>query len=208
MLKELFEKDFFITFPHKPSLTPNVRESVMNADFTLSDHHACDNDCPQYKGCNYAVLRISNPLQKPVNVVDLNDVLGILADPFHDNADYVLCTNEDFIVAELTCISNDYFKSNDGTTYPQGKRAKARAQLETAYLAFYACPPVKQFVVRHTPRAILAYRANDMQSNTQSATHMESFVRMQYAVDNSMPRFPLTTGVEMEMVAYPQEYQV
>ena len=57
-------------------------------------------------------------------------------------------------------------------------------------------------------RAILAYRANDMQSNTQSATHMESFVRMQYAVDNSMPRFPLTTGVEMEMVAYPQEYQV
>lgn len=206
MLKEVFEKDFFVTFPHKPSLTPNVRESVKNTDFALSDQHACDNKCPQYQVCNHEVLRISNPMQKPVNLVDLNDVLGILSEPFHDNADYVLCTHDDFVVVELTCISNDYFNPNQGNTYPHGKRAKARAQLETSLLAFYACPPVKQFVLKHTPRAILAYRANDPRDNESSISHVASFVKMQYAIDSAMPRFHLSNGVEMEIVAYPQEY--
>lgn len=209
MLKELFEKDFFVTFPHVSGIMPNVRESVVSTDFALSDQHACGNSCPNYQSCNHEILRIVNPLHKQVNIVDLNDIFGILADPFHDNADYIFCTEKEFVVAELTCISNNYLDSNNGNTYPQGKRAKARAQLETAFLALNACHPIKQFLKRYTSKAILAYRINDIKDiNLPSSLNMASFVKMQQAVDSVMPRFYFGNEVEMFIIPYPHEYMI
>ena len=120
MLKELFESSFYVTYPHKKNVLPNLMERTYEKDFSLRDEKAC-------KGCK-DVCHTEDAFREQllvktdtsVNALKLDVVFELVKEPIGDNCDYLLEDDKKSALIEMTCSNKDYVKS---------KRTKAKEQL-------------------------------------------------------------------------------
>ena len=140
----MIEQILKYTFPIEyglDSATIIVPVVTYNAPFDLTDITSCT----QCKGnpsrvnrlnCNENILRVNNN-GITVDVVNfetyIQQFVGTEAN-IHDRCDYILTDSGEnhhkIVFCDLCCYEEKYVEPNNGNRFPQGKRAKARQQME------------------------------------------------------------------------------
>lgn len=204
MLKEVFEKDFYLVHPKRESVIVNVVEHTYTGDFSLCDSKSClgwsgREACASKASCNHENLHVH--AAEEVYVVSMDQILGYLNEVLPHNADFVACGSSRFRVLEMTCMEEKYVNGTAGETYPGGKRAHAQSQCEKLVEMMYMCGPIRQFVEHHQVKeSIFAWRNTDEPDIDHS---MSYYARMQDVVDSSIISLPMQFDFRFRTIKYP-----
>ncbi len=108
-----------------------------NAPFSVSDQNACG-PCqanPQRanrKGCNHEILKVNNNGEE-IALVSYEQYIAQYGQGFGERCDLIMTDSgmqrRKIVFCDLCCYSEAFVDPNSGK-YPQGKRAKARQQME------------------------------------------------------------------------------
>ena len=205
MLKEVFEKDFYRSYPKRENTVVNVVENVYSAQFSLSDPKSCESGkgtsaCKLYDTCDHVNLWVHS--DEPVHVVSMDNVLEYLKNPLPHNADYVLCSKEKIRVVEMTCMEELYVETGS-KTYSHGKRAHAQSQCEKLLLMLHSCGPIRIFVEHHAQKeAIFSWRRTDEPVVLENS--MAYFDTMQREVERTISTLPMSFGFRFRELRYPE----
>lgn len=217
-------------FPIEHGLTPDaVRVPVTrhNAPFTQSDPNACD-PCQANPnrairaGCNREILRVNNNgvevavvdfeqyitqfERTPINVGEHCDLL--MTDSGNARQKIVFC--------DLCCYKEQYVEPNTGNRYPEGKRAKARRQMERT-LDLLVCEPTTTAVnilTYHEKVCLFAWRDYDVPDVPVTPRRGDARANMQVFGSTVSNLAASTTSHHQKMghdftfmqVKYPTEY--
>ena len=146
MLKELFESQFYRTFPKVEGVVLLIEEREEVGDFSLLDTKAC-------VGCKFVCsespesreqLRVKS--DKSVSIVNVEQVFGYVKEELGEVCDYLLEGEDSSYFIEMTCST---------TAYVTSKRVKARAQLYNTLDRLFTCPPVKTHIEKRAVRYVV-----------------------------------------------------
>ena len=131
-------------FPTEYSIDPSIVTvpiSTYNAPFYLSDHNSCvqckANPLRAYRSsCSEDILKVDNN-GIAIDVVDFETYIqqfdGTAAN-VRDRCDRIMADSGDghnkIVFCDLCCYEEKYVEPNGGARFPEGKRAKARKQME------------------------------------------------------------------------------
>lgn len=165
-------------FPIEHGLSPDaVRVPVTryNAPFTQSDPNACEPcqanpERADRAGCSREILKVDNNGTE-IAVVNFEQYInqfegkGVNAG---ERCDLLMSDSgnarQKIVFCDLCCYEEKYVEPNDGNRYPEGKRAKARRQMERA-LDQLVCEPTTTAVnllTYHEKICLFAWRDYDV----------------------------------------------
>lgn len=140
MIQEILGQIFPLEYGIDPAIVhvPIVR---YNGPFTETDPKTC-NPCQanpnrtNRMGCNREILKVNNNGEE-IAVVDFEQYIGQFeryGAKVADRCDLVLSdsgrSHRKIAFCDLCCYEEKYVEPNTGNRYPEGKRAKARQQME------------------------------------------------------------------------------
>ena len=127
-------------FPVEYGVTPaSIHVPIVwhNAPFSVSDPNACDpcqaNPQRAYRaGCNHEILRVNNNGEE-IALVSYEQYITQYGQNIGERCDLLMTDSgmerRKIVFCDLCCYSEALVEPNTGK-YPQGKRAKARQQME------------------------------------------------------------------------------
>lgn len=217
-------------FPIEHGLSPDdilVPVTRYSTPFTLSDPKAC-NPCQANPnradrvGCSREILRVNNNGTEiavvnyeqyitqfdrtPVNVGERCDLL--MTDSGNARQKIVFC--------DLCCYEEKYVEPNDGNRFPEGKRAKARRQMERT-LDLLVCEPTTTAVnilTYHEKVCLFAWRDYDVPDSPVTPRRGDARANVQVFSSTVSNLAATTTSHHQKMghdftfmqVKYPTEY--
>ena len=198
MLKEVIEKDFFLSYPKRDSNElVNVEERMCVGTFSLSNEDSCCR-CLHTANCNNENLIVNSDM--PVYVLRAQSFLKYLhQSDFGKNADLLMCGDDAFRLVEMTCSKNEYV-ANCG--YKIGKRDEAYNQCENLLLLLYGCYPVAEFIKSHSIKeAIFSWRKTDEFDDEDG--NMFHMLKLQEHIDRVYTR-NMSNGFTFRTHLYPE----
>lgn len=140
MIDQLLKNSFPIEYGIDPS-TIEVPIVTKENSFELTDSNSCG-PCKlnplrgNRANCNEEILKVNNN-GVAIDVVDfeayIQQFAGTAAN-VHDRCDRIMTDSGDghnkIVFCDLCCYEEVYVEPNNGSRFPQGKRAKARQQME------------------------------------------------------------------------------
>lgn len=198
MLKEVIEKDFFITYPKRDNCElVNVEESVYIGAFSLSNEDSCCR-CLHSADCNNENLIVESDVS--IHVLRAQSFLKYInQSDFGKNADLLMCDELTFRIVEMTCSKNEYV-ANRG--YKIGKREEAYRQCENLLILLYGCYPIAEFInSRSAKEAIFSWRKTDEFDKEDG--HMFHMLKMQEYIDREYTR-KMSHGFTFRTHLYPE----
>lgn len=140
MIDQMLKNAFPVEFGLRPDEVV-VCKTTYNKPFTLSDKKACKACKTNPKrilqqDCNEEILKVDNN-GLAIDVIAFEEYIeqfvGTAAN-VTDRCDYILTDNgpvhNKIVFCDLCCHEEKYVEPNTGNAYPQGKRAKARQQMQ------------------------------------------------------------------------------
>ena len=140
MIEQLLKESFPVLYGLNPDKV-SVPIQIKDIPFVLSDPKTCF-DCQTNPSradriyCNREILKVNNN-DTSINVVWFEDYIQQFKNTranVKDRCDVILTDNgvnhTKIVFCDLCCYEEKYVEPNDGNSYPQGKRAKARQQME------------------------------------------------------------------------------
>ena len=197
MLKELFEGNFYFTFPKVHGKVLNLTENVYSGTFSLLDMKAC-RDC--HNICN------NNPANREqmkveskhlVNVISIDEVFSYAKENLGKNCDYLLESNGTIAIVEMTCSTTDYAIK---------KRQEARHQLYNTLIQLMTCPIIRAHIERLVIRYVVFSWKETFNSSFvgdsvgETMTDMTKMVDEVYSPDNES-KFDF--GFKLKEIRYP-----
>ncbi len=131
-------------FPREYGLNPenvHIDINTKNEPFTLTDRISCTRchaipERENRRNCNEEILKINNN-GATIDIVNFEDYIGQFMNTpanIHDRCDRIMADHSDghnkIVFCDLCCYDEKYVEPNEGNSYPEGKRAKARRQME------------------------------------------------------------------------------
>lgn len=204
MLKELFEKDFYLTFPPRAGKSINLREEVFNGSHGLNDPLACKK-C--IKECSDKVqLRIET--LSDVHCLGLDKVFDLVKEKVGDTCDYMLQDNDRVALVEMTCSQEKYVDESTFTEVcNESKRAKARYQLRNTLSLLYTNGVIKQHLEKMTSRyVVFSWKdTSDAYRNVDSAEkNMFDFISLADEIYSPNKESSFDFGFKWREIRYPQ----
>lgn len=198
VLKEVIEKDFFLSYPKRDSNElVNVEERMYVGTFSLSNEDSCCR-CLHTANCNNENLIVNSDM--PIYVLRAQSFLKYLhQSDFGKNADLLMCGDDAFRLVEMTCSKNEYV-ANCG--YKIGKRDEAYNQCENLLLLLYGCYPVAEFIKSHSIKeAIFSWRKTDEFDDEDG--NMFHMLKLQEHIDRIYTR-NMSNGFTFRIHLYPE----
>ena len=218
MIREILK----VYFPIESGLGNNqidVDIETKNAKFSLSDEKACSS-CSINEECNKEVLIVNNNAQN-IDVVDFE--MYITKNSFDEQTkvcDKILANSggnrRKIMFCELTCMKEQYVELNEGL-YPQGKRARAREQMEKS-IEFLLKKDVTSVNILTFPEktCLFAWRdpnvPNDISDISPGRKNARSNILAMMKTPSNMATQTTThhekmnTGFQFMQIKYPEEY--
>jgi len=193
-----------------------------NAPFSVSDPKACvpcqANPQRAYRaGCNHEILRVNNNGEE-IAVVSYEQYIAQYGQNIGERCDLLMTDSgmerRKIVFCDLCCYSEAFVESNTGR-YPQGKRAKARQQMERSIDAL-----INQYVTAvnlltyHEKVCLFAWRDYDVPDVPVMATRGNARSNVQ-AFGSTVSNMATTTTTHHQKVGhdftfmqvkYPTEY--
>ena len=218
MIREILKE----YFPIESGLGDNqidVNIETKNATFSLSDEKACSS-CNINGKCNKEVLIVNNNAQN-IDVVDFETYITknyfaqqtkvcdkILADKGGNRRKIMFC--------ELTCMKEQWVEPNTGK-YPQGKRARAREQMNKSIELLLEKTVTSVNILTFTEKICLfAWRdpnvPNDISDILPERKNVRSNMLAMMKIPSNMATQTTThhekmnAGFQFMQIKYPREY--
>lgn len=201
---------------------PTISASCKTGIFSLSDSDAC-HSCKQQRGdrqnCNEETL-IVDAGTDTVSVLDLEQYISQLPARLniHDRCDYLLLDDTErhrkIAFCDLTCSSPQWVEPNHGR-YPDGKRAKAQAQMRSSMEMLMRSTQLTIFITTFVEKhCIFGWR--DYHASNHHATPARGNLRANMAAFTatpssmatrlSAPQVIMDHGFTFVQVKYPSAY--
>lgn len=184
--------------------------------FTLKDDTACAN-CQQqhayfYNTCNYENMCIN--ANNAATLINHEAFMVALKQEKGGVADFLLYTQNSVAFIDLTCGFSQYIESHevDGVR-KQGKRVKAREQLDASINRLYEVPAIGQQLDAYQIKVgILGYRNIDEEMFVNVKSNLDksedAFMSMTKELETRPLKMSLSHGFAFQMVKYPQVYTI
>lgn len=138
MIQQLLKNIFPTEYGLAPSIV-TVPIATYHVPFNLTDSRSCI-QCKAKRAnrssCNEDILRVDNN-GNTIDVVDFETYIHQFDDTaanVHDRCDRIMADSgaghNKIVFCDLCCYEEKYVEPNDGIRFPEGKRAKARKQME------------------------------------------------------------------------------
>lgn len=141
MLKELFESQFYITYPKAKDKVLMVEERQENGDFSIIDPKACAR-------CKYVCSdepkdreQLKVACNEHVCIVNMEQVFSYVQEDLGRVCDYMLEATDSSVLVEMSCSTPENVKS---------KRPIARGQLHNTLEKLFTCPPIRTHIEKKT----------------------------------------------------------
>lgn len=180
-----------------------------NAPFSLSDPKACvpcqANPQRAYRaGCNHEILRVNNNGEE-IAVVSYEQYIAQYGQNIGERCDLLMTDSgmerRKIVFCDLCCYSGAFVEPNTGR-YPQGKRAKARQQMERSIDAL-----INQYVTAvnlltyHEKICLFAWRDYDVPDVPVMAIHGNARSNVQ-AFGSTVSNMATTTTTHHQKVGH------
>lgn len=146
MLKELFEGNFYITYPKISEKVLLLNEWTRTGDFYLTDDNAC-RDC-EHICCDDPNEREQMKVmaEVPVNIISIDQVVSYVKEDIGMSCDFMLDDTNMTALVEMTCST---------TKYVVDKRQTARRQLYNTLCILYLNPIIREHIEKHAFRYVV-----------------------------------------------------
>lgn len=214
-MKKLLDNDFVVYAGYSVGSVVCQTASRIGL-FVLKDDIACSN-CQRrhtyfYNTCNYENMCIdavnaATLINHETFMVDLKQKDGGVAD-------FLLYTQNTVAFIDLTCGFSQYMESHETEgVVTQGKRVKAREQLDASINRLYQVPAIGQQLDSYQIKVgILGYRNIDDEMFVNIKSNLDksedAFMSMTKELETRPLKMPLSHGFSFQMVKYPQVYTI
>lgn len=214
-MKNLLDNDF-VVYAGYPVGGVACQTISYIGPFVLKDNVACGN-CQRmhayfYNTCNYENMYID-----AVNAATLINHEAFMVDLKQEDggvADFLLYTKNTIAFIDLTCGFSQYLEPHETEgVVTQGKRVKARKQLDASINRLYQLPTIGQHLDSYQVKAgILGYRNIDEEMFVNVKSNLdkseEAFMGMARELEMRSLKMPLSHGFSFQMVKYPQVFTI
>lgn len=197
MLKELFESQFYITYPKAKDKMLMVEERHESGVFSIIDPRAC-------VGCKYVCSdepkdreQLKVACTESASIVDMEQVFSFVQEDLGEVCDYMLEATDSSVLVEMSCSTPEYVMS---------KRPKARGQLHNTLEKLFTCPPIRKHIENKANRFVVFSWKETVTSNVEmddverSMRDMTILADAVYSPDNES-KFDF--GFKLKEIRYP-----